>query len=303
MPPESRSRSLPGAGLTRREALATGISAAGLAMLNDIFAAENNPAEIVADRASTIRITKLTARWVNPNVFIKIETNHGVTGWGEIKGVDPRVAQRAGRVALRVARRREPDAHRAPLAEALPRASRHPRRRRSWSTRSPRIDMALWDIAGKLWGVPVYRLLGGPMRDRIRVYHTAKAMKVPPHGIYEHSGTPADIDSMVVKSVKRRAREGRPGRRGDVRRPLRAAAGDADPARRRDRSRTTCCSSKSPPCRATSRSSSASRQQIDIPLADRRARPHDLGDDRLSARTAASTSCNPTAATPAASAR
>ncbi|MFM7420586.1 MAG: hypothetical protein ACKO54_12975, partial [Alphaproteobacteria bacterium] len=52
------------------------------------------------------------------------------------------------------------------------------------------IDIALWDIAGKLWNTPVYRLLGGPTRDRIRVYHTPQAQKVPPHGIYEHSGTP-----------------------------------------------------------------------------------------------------------------
>lgn len=32
------------------------------------------------------------------------------------------------------------------------------------------IDQALWDIAGKYHGVPVYQLLGGPVRDRIRVY-------------------------------------------------------------------------------------------------------------------------------------
>jgi galactonate dehydratase len=32
------------------------------------------------------------------------------------------------------------------------------------------IDQALWDIKGKLLGVPVYELLGGPTRQRIRVY-------------------------------------------------------------------------------------------------------------------------------------
>jgi galactonate dehydratase len=32
------------------------------------------------------------------------------------------------------------------------------------------IDQALWDIAGKHYGVPTYQLLGGAVRDRIRVY-------------------------------------------------------------------------------------------------------------------------------------
>jgi galactonate dehydratase len=32
------------------------------------------------------------------------------------------------------------------------------------------IDMALWDIAAKDLGVPVWRLLGGPVRDQVRFY-------------------------------------------------------------------------------------------------------------------------------------
>lgn len=32
------------------------------------------------------------------------------------------------------------------------------------------LDQALWDIAGKYYGAPIYQLLGGPTRDRVRVY-------------------------------------------------------------------------------------------------------------------------------------
>ena len=35
------------------------------------------------------------------------------------------------------------------------------------------VDIAMWDIKGKALGVPVYELLGGPSRDRIRVYGQA----------------------------------------------------------------------------------------------------------------------------------
>ena len=35
------------------------------------------------------------------------------------------------------------------------------------------VEQALWDITGKWLGVPVYKLLGGPTRDRIRMYGTA----------------------------------------------------------------------------------------------------------------------------------
>ena len=34
------------------------------------------------------------------------------------------------------------------------------------------IEIALWDLAGKLSDLPVYRLLGGTFRDRVRLYRT-----------------------------------------------------------------------------------------------------------------------------------
>lgn len=32
------------------------------------------------------------------------------------------------------------------------------------------IELALWDLAGKAYGVPVYQLLGGRFRDKVRLY-------------------------------------------------------------------------------------------------------------------------------------
>jgi L-alanine-DL-glutamate epimerase-like enolase superfamily enzyme len=42
-----------------------------------------------------------------------------------------------------------------------------------WGSAVSAIEMALWDLAGKAAGVPVYKLLGGKVRDRVRVYNGA----------------------------------------------------------------------------------------------------------------------------------
>ena len=40
-----------------------------------------------------------------------------------------------------------------------------------WGAVASSIEMACWDVAGKEFGVPVYKLLGGKVRDRVRVYN------------------------------------------------------------------------------------------------------------------------------------
>ncbi|MFQ6041696.1 MAG: mandelate racemase/muconate lactonizing enzyme family protein [Candidatus Poribacteria bacterium] len=42
-----------------------------------------------------------------------------------------------------------------------------------WGSSVSAIEMALWDIAGKAAGLPVYKLLGGKVRDKVRVYNGA----------------------------------------------------------------------------------------------------------------------------------
>ena len=52
---------------------------------------------------------------------------------------------------------------------------------RLFSTALSGIDLALWDLKGKIAGMPVYELLGGPFQDKIRVYA---------NGWYTTPGTP-----------------------------------------------------------------------------------------------------------------
>src|ERR1700739_3006879 len=72
---------------------ATDAYLAGAALCNEVLGAGQNPDAQVADRSSTIRVTRLRTSWVNPCVFVRIETNHGIVGWGDLKGVDPRVSK------------------------------------------------------------------------------------------------------------------------------------------------------------------------------------------------------------------
>lgn len=190
---------------TRRQLLASAAAVAtGQALLREVVGQEANPAAHVADRASSIRITGLKAWWVNPNVFIRIETNQGVVGWGDVKGVDPRVSKPLVESLYELIDGENPTRIEH-LWQKIYRAHRDMRGGPLMIHTLAGIDMALWDIAGKLHGVPVYRLLGGPTRDRIRVYHTPQARKVPPPGVFEHSATPADVEK-IVASI-RQARE------------------------------------------------------------------------------------------------
>jgi galactonate dehydratase len=191
--------------LSRRECLSTlAAVTAGQALLQKVVGDEVNPAAQVADRTTSIKITAMRAHWVGSHVLIKIETNHGVSGWGDLKGVDPRVSKPLAESLFAMLDGENPTRIEH-LWQKIYRAHRDIRGGPFLIHTLAAIDMALWDITGKLWGVPVYRMLGGPTRDRIRVYHTDQAKKVPPGGVYEHGATPADIERIV--NQVRKARE------------------------------------------------------------------------------------------------
>ena len=148
-----------------------------------------------------VRITKVETMLVQPRwLFVKISTDAGVSGWGE-----PIVEGRARTCAEAVAELtpyligKEPRA----VAHHWQAMYRHAFYRGGpvLTSAISGIDMALWDIKGKLLGVPVYELLGGPTRRRVRVY--------------AHASQPSEIRERMAqgfRAFKTKPDVGRPAR-------------------------------------------------------------------------------------------
>ncbi|MEK7675692.1 MAG: galactonate dehydratase [Verrucomicrobiota bacterium] len=129
-----------------------------------------------------LKITKVETQLIKPRwLFLKVHTNAGIVGLGE-----PIVEGRALTVAKAV------EELTPYLLGKDPRAVAHHWQamyRHAFYRGGPiltsaisGIDQALWDIKGKALGVPIYELLGGPTRTRVRVY--------------AHAGTPERIKKL-----------------------------------------------------------------------------------------------------------
>lgn len=94
--------------------------------------------------------------------LIKLYTNQGIVGYGEVRDASSRTY--AAMLKSRI------------LGENPCNVEKIFRRIKQFGGDSRQaggvcgIEVACWDIAGKAWGVPVWQLLGGKFRDRIRCY-------------------------------------------------------------------------------------------------------------------------------------
>lgn len=117
-----------------------------------------------------MRITGLELFTIPPRwLFLKLSTDEGIAGWGE-----PIVEGHAATVEAAVRDMEDfligKDPNRIEdIWQTLYRA-RFYRGGPVMMSAIAGVDQALWDIKGKRYGLPIYQLLGGPLRERIRVY-------------------------------------------------------------------------------------------------------------------------------------
>ncbi len=106
-------------------------------------------------------------------IFVQVETDEGINGWGEVTTYPGPVANRS--VAAYVDQigtwlRGENPANIEAIWHKVFRGMTYVGTRGATTAAISAIDIALWDIRGKVLGQPIYQLLGGPVRDRIALY-------------------------------------------------------------------------------------------------------------------------------------
>jgi galactonate dehydratase len=104
-----------------------------------------------------------------PRVIVALDTDDGLTGWGECYNHGPDLALPPLLDYLYGFIAGEDPSRVEYLVNLLIQQSRFPPGAMGLSAISA-LDHCLWDLSAKALGVPVYKLLGGAVRDRIKVY-------------------------------------------------------------------------------------------------------------------------------------
>lgn len=130
-----------------------------------------------------MKITELEVFHIKPRwMLVKVSTDEGLTGWGE-----PTLEGKASVVEAAVRALRELLLGKDPMNieenyQMMYRGGFY-RPGAVLCSAISGIEQALWDIKGKALGVPVWQLLGGKCRDRIRMYaHIAPGNDNPTAG-------------------------------------------------------------------------------------------------------------------------
>ncbi|WP_230207855.1 hypothetical protein [Microlunatus sp. Gsoil 973] len=114
-----------------------------------------------------MKITDVRCAVIGTNPVVRIVTDEGLDGYGPVESYKPYLK-------WHVLHYRDFLIGEDPtLVERTMLKIRHRGSFKPWGAAVSAIEIALWDLAGKAAGLPVHRLLGGKVRDRVRVYNGA----------------------------------------------------------------------------------------------------------------------------------
>lgn len=106
-------------------------------------------------------------------IFVQVDTDEGITGWGEVTTYPGPVANRSVAAYINQIgawlKGENPQNIEAIWGKTF-RAMTYVGTRGATTAAISAIDIALWDIRGKVLDQPIYQLLGGPVRDKIALY-------------------------------------------------------------------------------------------------------------------------------------
>jgi L-alanine-DL-glutamate epimerase-like enolase superfamily enzyme len=114
-----------------------------------------------------MKITDIKCANIGLHPVVRVVTDEGISGYGEVESYKPYLKPFALFHKQYIIGQDPTDVTR--VMNRIRRMGSF----KPWGSAVSAIEMALWDIAGKAAGVPVYKLLGGKVRDRVRVYNGA----------------------------------------------------------------------------------------------------------------------------------
>jgi len=122
-----------------------------------------------ASSPSALRITEVKSGYVRGSLFVKIYTNQGIWGCGEAVDAIQGTSLMVQSFGQRLRNQNPLNVHR--IFEQIRKGGVFGGAQSGvFIAVLSAVETALWDLAGKALNVPVYQLLGGKFRDRIRVY-------------------------------------------------------------------------------------------------------------------------------------
>ena len=135
-------------------------------------------------------------------IFIQVDTDEGLTGWGEVTTYPGLVANRVVAAMVREVRSilvgEDPSRIEA-IWHKLFRLFTYMGTRGATTATISGIDIALWDIRGQALGLPIYELLGGPVRDTIPLY-VHFAPDTTPEGMAANAKQQVDLGAKGIKT-------------------------------------------------------------------------------------------------------